>query len=497
MAQIIAGGTKPDSGGNVEVITQTQTTTWTQLQGKPYIAVSSKGIVNGLSTIPNDGADFGPDTTKGATAPGQYGSPYTETSGINEGISSLPKILNSQSSNLVPRGTIKLLSSSTNFKISDAIVIYDDWFVGIESDGPPLGLTAPTSIAIIQSNSPSGAIATKVNTAGVSLPGGVISLRNISIFGNAAITTPAGYATYLVCLGSAQTSQPSMINLENVLLNDNSGANGTLGLFSLGGDDLYSLNKVTVSGYTNATSTNGGNSVLKLNGMNHFYGNYIFIDAGPGTVPTSGSFIAASIDFTTGGTWYMGVLHLFGNPNAYLYNRSGGSGSGALISNLFFELQTPPTDYGINAGYRAFWGSATNQVIVDYLAIGGSWNPFTNSGTNINGGLVVKNFSPNIGVNATIPTNPPVSGTVYQNSANLYDIRLKIPVTYSPTSTAAATLATGISSTSTVTTSTKVSIPAGVTTGQILTYEMVVPAGWYYELVATNATIGTVEVQAA
>ena len=84
MAQIIAGGTKPDSGGNVEVITQTQTTTWTQLQGKPYILVSSKGIVNGLSNIPNDGADFGPDTTKGATAPGQYGSPYTQSEGIGD-----------------------------------------------------------------------------------------------------------------------------------------------------------------------------------------------------------------------------------------------------------------------------------------------------------------------------------------------------------------------------------------------------------------------------
>jgi hypothetical protein len=48
-----------------------------------------------------------------------------------------------------------------------------------------------------------------------------------------------------------------------------------------------------------------------------------------------------------------------------------------------------------------------------------------------------------------------------------------------------------------VTTSTKVSIPAGVTTGQILTYDMVVPAGWYYELVVTNATIGTAEIQAA
>ena len=99
-------------------------------------------------------------------------------------------------------------------------------------------------------------------------------------------------------------------------------------------------------------------------------------------------------------------------------------------------------------------------------------------------------------VNLSIPANPPVSGTTYQNT-NLFDIRLKIPITYNPTSTAAATLATGISTSSTVTTSTKVSIPAGVTAGEILTYEMVVPAGMWYELVATNATIGTVEVQAA
>ena len=56
------------------------------IRGKPYITVSAKGMINGLSNIPNDGADFGPDTTKGATAPGQYGGTYTETLGIQEGI---------------------------------------------------------------------------------------------------------------------------------------------------------------------------------------------------------------------------------------------------------------------------------------------------------------------------------------------------------------------------------------------------------------------------
>ena len=41
---------------------------------------------NGLSNTPNDGADFGPDTLLGATEPGQYGPPYTQTSGIQEAL---------------------------------------------------------------------------------------------------------------------------------------------------------------------------------------------------------------------------------------------------------------------------------------------------------------------------------------------------------------------------------------------------------------------------
>jgi len=47
--------------------------------GKPYITVSAKGISNGLSDIPNDGADFGPDTLQGVASPGYYGPPYSHT----------------------------------------------------------------------------------------------------------------------------------------------------------------------------------------------------------------------------------------------------------------------------------------------------------------------------------------------------------------------------------------------------------------------------------
>ena len=50
------------------------------------VNVTSKGIINGLSVLPNDGkGGFGPDTMLGATAPGQYGSPHTKSAGIGEG----------------------------------------------------------------------------------------------------------------------------------------------------------------------------------------------------------------------------------------------------------------------------------------------------------------------------------------------------------------------------------------------------------------------------
>jgi len=56
------------------------------IKGKPYITVSAKGITNGLSNIPNDGADFGPDTMLNATDPSQIGPPYTKTYGIAEAV---------------------------------------------------------------------------------------------------------------------------------------------------------------------------------------------------------------------------------------------------------------------------------------------------------------------------------------------------------------------------------------------------------------------------
>ena len=78
--------------------------------GKPEITVSAKGIANGKSIYLNDGADFGPDTKLGATTLGQYGPPFTTTSGINESI-------------LFAKASYKIKWMSQSYEISSAINI--------------------------------------------------------------------------------------------------------------------------------------------------------------------------------------------------------------------------------------------------------------------------------------------------------------------------------------------------------------------------------------
>jgi len=102
-----------------------------------------------------------------------------------------------------------------------------------------------------------------------------------------------------------------------------------------------------------------------------------------------------------------------------------------------------------------------------------------------------------------VVSNPPApttatltSGTAWQNTAGA-DVVVTAPVTYSPTSTAAATLAVGVGATSTPTQSTWESVPAGAVAGSIRPVTVYVPASWYVLLTATNATLGTATVAPA
>jgi len=83
---------------------------------KGYITVSAKGIVNGLSNQPNDGADFGPDSYN----PNYSGSgvPYTTTDGVSEAVVYAFKQLYSNISN-----TVEIRFNPGQFNINSDITI--------------------------------------------------------------------------------------------------------------------------------------------------------------------------------------------------------------------------------------------------------------------------------------------------------------------------------------------------------------------------------------
>ena len=99
------------------------------------------------------------------------------------------------------------------------------------------------------------------------------------------------------------------------------------------------------------------------------------------------------------------------------------------------------------------------------------------------GGLVLALGSP------ALAANPPVSGTVYQNTTGA-PLWITVPITYNPTGVAAATCAVAIGATNAPATSWTESEPANLTAGTVQNTYLLVPAGWYYKLTVVNAVIG-------
>ena len=476
------------------------------------VYVTSKGIVNGLSVLPNDGkGGFGPDTTLNATAPGQYGSPYTETGGIDEAWKFSPDIFCSGSIN-----------------ISTSITAPSNSHISITGDSNTL-ITATANMTSILSFTSSTNKYIAINTIALNgnyFPNGTINVSYGIYVTNDAITNIHGYYP------ENFTSSPLYIN---------------------GTGNVYILNYMD-SALSYAASVYNEPSITIIGG-------------GGSTVFISDSFLQYPLN-VSGTPYFLYVLNsgIVGvqnsSQNAYFINcwlaavdylPSGQDFAYTIMSSGFISLINCDIEANSVAGnvekpfYMFYLSSATSNSQTYYPILNVTncnidWETITpsdytsltmtqiidsNAVVNIKKSIIrlnttgtltelsyssgvtnisyfaefLQTISPGMTftryyTTPTLSTNPPVSGTTYQNT-NPYDIRLKIPVTYSPTSSAAATLATGTSSSSTVTTSTKVSYPAGITTGIINTYEMVVPAGQYFELVATNATIGTVEVQAA
>ena len=140
--------------------------------------------------------------------------------------------------------------------------------------------------------------------------------------------------------------------------------------------------------------------------------------------------------------------------------------------------------------------TATNWTIIDsYMSFDGLMRtapPYfanTNSIIKIASNAVYTPGTSYVSPTPTIPANPPVSGTVYQNT-NPYDIEIDLPVYRTTAGTAGyVTIAKGATSTPTAIGNQFVSGSTSSTSTDII--KLRVPAGWYYSFTGSGVTFTT------
>ena len=482
--------------------------------------VTAKGIVNGLSVLPNDGQDWGPDTMLGATAPGQYGPSYTMTVGIKEAAN----YLSSQG------GEIVLMPD--NYIIDETITIISNFNITIVGNvvgwvDHSNGYYEPVCIA------PSSSFSTGdylINAYSTRLNSGILSLINICFAG---AVNAYGYANLSNNIANGVTSTPTSGNyvvagfriyscrFQNCLLAINqSNAGGPTFI-----NDIHFTycNSIIVS-IANAYCMNWEINACGVN-------NYYTISFGTATTNTPNTFILSNINFSgmdstinagnvpfliNGGTIIISGLNCDGyGITDRVFNIIAGN---MIIDSAMFGHQNPlPSGTTVFAGSGTFTGSISNVVVNGgpvtfwYAAlynssrimlsnISGAQGPSTfnspaiNIGGSNNTAVMSIINSPDI-LNQTPPAitaNPPVTATVYQNT-NPYDIEIDLPV-YATTSGTAGyvTIAKGATSTPTAIGNQYVNGATSSTSTDII--KLRVPAGWYYSFTASGVTFGTASV---
>ena len=205
---------------------------------------------------------------------------------------------------------------------------------------------------------------------------------------------------------------------------------------------------------------------------------------------------------TLANTWtQMQKFELAGHANYSAINWNGKISLGIynpsnnLFYGIFAGLPAPSGATGIGGYYNGMGvgGSShgTGTPIFGVLNSSQSSNGIGKTALTIYDNNVIESFYVALGAQPQAISGTMASGTVYQNTSNSYQT-LYIPITYNPTSTASATAAVALGSSSSPSTIFTNSEPAGVTTGRVDTITLRVPPQFYYSVTVTNATIGTV-----
>lgn len=215
--------------------------------------------------------------------------------------------------------------------------------------------------------------------------------------------------------------------------------------------------------------TNGAGGAIKINHFGAGDGIYLNLQAA--------GFGYEAAGYVNGGTGFLATFQASSLTSSIGYNATWGYTT-IPAYGLFYASQSAARAFVVQSNYTGANGYPQYALMSTNLAT-------TLWGIN-NDGSRIGTATASPGVAA--PASPLVSGTVYQNTT-AYFIMVYQPVTYSPTSTAAATCAVALGATNAPATISTESQPAGVTAGTVRTFPLTVPPGWYYSFTVTNATL--------
>ena len=470
---------------------------WKNITGKPYITISSKGLANGLSEYINDGADFGPDSL-------QADGTLTQTSGIQEAINYA-----------YPLGKeIDLIGHI--FKITKPYTLgtYRNYIIELPSS---TSLSSPTSLKIVGKSSggamntilsgiPQGAYtgdegsviidASSVSPPDSSLANWVMGNDNPNsglaslafIMENIAVIAPSSGTNNYNSSGIAASNYICSVALfRNVSVSktftaNNSGNAGTgIEMTGAGADNSWSDNINIAGFYTGLKITTQWTNIGSINIVGCTFG-IVFDNV---SSHLDNMLTAHFVNFTlcqyplsvltTSGA-YSVIFNIFSVSVFYDSSNS---------SYPFSDDTYDPSNY-------------LNGVIYTYLKQNGANNDYVAPSLDTSSNLYIEYVANNNGQYnryqpaVSISTNPPVSGTVYQNT-NAYAIEIDMPVYATTAATAGyVTVAKGATSTPTAIGNQFVSGSTSSTSTDII--KLRVPAGWYYEFTASGVTFGTASV---
>jgi len=522
---------------------------------KPYITVSAEGVSNGLSDLINDGADFGPDTMLNATNPSQIGSPYTQTSGIQEagnyvnsiggGIVFLKQGLflintNINGSNwngvsIIGSGSTITTAVMNAFGYGTTIAPSNNWNPSYTLTNFPLPTVGYYNYSPLIYVIGTGANGNYPNPAGTNLEFKNFLISGINTLNGSPFPNTMGlymHGVWNLVVDHVDTQQLWWGKYFDIN-GPSGGSNWYLNSTEMGPFDVGTYWEADVGAMTNieVESMTFGH----VHTLNNNFSIYAYIITGANTsVSTFASNLSYlnsslllesyasvtnvmcnNINVTTpavminGSNSVLSGFYIFSNgQNAPIFTFASPNSSGGAYTNVIIsDGVIAPSN---NSSYPSTFLTGTvnvnkivgNEILFSDITLYTGSNAYWASpiiSTSANSGYVnpvkFKNVQGlSLYYTPTLSANPPVSGTVYQN-LTFQDIVIYLPV-YASTSGTNGSMAVALDTTSTPSTIYTKFVSGATSSTAADMVILNVPAGWYYSFTGAGVTFGTATIEA-